>query len=87
MSKQTELDNILKKLADGYRKLNAKQQKFAIKEIARIRGDIAALLADYSERDGTIKKTRLNRLLRDLDKIEKHINQYGTTAMNEIIRE
>lgn len=87
MSKQDELDAIFEKLAAGYSKLNVTQQEFAIKEIGRVRGDIATLLADYSEKDGTIKKNRLNRLLRELDGIEKNIRDYGTSAMDEIIRE
>lgn len=87
MNNQQKLNEIFEKLARGYRKLNAEQQAFAIKEIDRVRGEIADLLADYAGKDGKIKRTRLNRLLRDLDQIEKLIREHGTTALDEIIRE
>ena len=87
MNNQEKLDAILEKLAVKYRKLNAKQQAFAIKEIDRVRGDIADLLADFADKDGIIQRRRLNRLLRELDEIESLIRQYGMTAMDEIIRE
>jgi hypothetical protein len=87
MTKQTELDVALEKLAGDYQKLNDKQIAFAIKEIARVRGDISDLLADFAESDGTIKRQRLSRLLRELDEVETLIRGYGTTAMDAIIVE
>lgn len=87
MSAQSELNAIFEKLAKDYGKLNAKQQAFAIKEVGRVRGDIADLLADYSQKDGTIKRQRLSRLLRELDEIETLVRQYGTTALDSIIEE
>jgi hypothetical protein len=87
MTNQEKLDAILKKLATNYRKLNAKQQEFAVKEITRVRGDIANLLADFSEKDGTIKRQRMSRLLRELDEVEALVRGYGTTAMDAIIKD
>lgn len=87
MSNQDKLDAIMEKLAKDYGKLNARQQAFAIKEIARVRGDIADLLTDFSAADGTIKRQRLSRLLRELNEIETLVRDYGTTAMDAIIKE
>lgn len=87
MSNQEKLDAILEKLATDYRKLNVKQQDFAVKEIARVRGDISDILADYADKDGVIKRERLARLLRELDEVETLIRGYGTTAMDAIIKE
>lgn len=84
MSKQTEFDEIMRKIAEDYGKLNAKQQEFAIKEIGRIRLEIADLLAEYATSDGTIKRQRLNTLLRDLERIEKLVRQTGLAAMETI---
>ncbi len=87
LTKQDELDAILARLATQYGKLNAKQQAYAIREIGRVRGELADLLADYAGEDGIIKRTRLNRLMRDLDDIEKQLRKYGTLALDEIITE
>lgn len=87
MTNQEKLDAIFAKLAKDYGKLNAKQQAYAIKEIGRIRGDIADLLADYSTKDGTIKRQRLARLLRELDEVETLMRNYGTTALDSVINE
>lgn len=87
MTNQEQLDAIMEKMAKDYRKLNATQQAFAIKEIARVRGDIADLLADFAVDDGTIKRQRLSRLLRELTEIENLVRDYGMTAMDAIIKE
>jgi hypothetical protein len=87
VSKQTELDAALEKLAGDYQKLNDKQIDFAIKEIARVRGDISDMLSDYADKDGIIKRERMARLLRELDEVEALVREYGTTAMDAVIKE
>lgn len=87
MTKQDELDAILRKLATGYEKLNDKQIDYGIKEVGRVRNDVADLLAEFAEGDGIIKRQRLSRLLRELDAIEKSLREYGTVAMTEIVRQ
>ncbi|MFJ5716535.1 hypothetical protein [Neobacillus sp. NPDC093127] len=87
MNNQQKLDDIFKKLSVGYKKLNKEQIAFAIKEISRVRGDLADMLSDYAGKDGTIQKQRMSRLLRELDEVEDLIRQYGTTAMDSIIRD
>lgn len=85
MTNQEKLDAIFEKLSKQHGRLNAKQQEYAIKELGRVRGEIADLLVDYADKDGTIKKSRLSRLLRELDDIETLIREYGTTALDKII--
>lgn len=87
MSNQDKLDAIFEKMAKDYGKLNAKQQAFAIKEFGRIRGDIATLLADYESGDGTIKRQRLSKLLRDLETIEANVRKSGMVTLESIIGE
>lgn len=87
LSNQARLDAIFERLSTQYGRLNAKQQQYAIKEIGRIRGELADLLADYADSDGIIKRTRINRLMHDLDDIEKKIRKYGTVALDEIIND
>lgn len=87
MSTQTELDEIMRKIAEDHAKLNAKQQEFAIKEIGRIRSEIAELLADYEDGTGTIKRQRLTRLLRDLETIETNVRKYGMATLENIVDE
>jgi hypothetical protein len=87
MSKQDELDAIFKRIAAEHGKLTAKQVEFAVREIGRIRGEIADMLADYAGADGTIKRSRLMRLLRELETVEQSMRQYGTDALNDVIKE
>jgi hypothetical protein len=87
MSTQSELDKQLAKIATDYRKLNAKQQEYAIKEIGRVRLEIVDLLAEYADSDGIIAKRRLNSLLRDLEAIEKSVRQTGLLAFESIVSE
>lgn len=87
MTAQEQLDRIMAKLATDYQKLNARQQTFAINEIGRVRLEIGDMLADYAGDDGTIKKQRLNRLLRDLESIEKSVRTTGEIAFTKVIDE
>lgn len=86
MSKQAELDAIYVKLARDYGKLNDAQVARAIKEVGRVRGDIAELLSEFAEDNGTVKRQRLSRLLRELDGVEKLLREYGSATITEAIR-
>lgn len=85
MSKQAELDRIFKRLSTDYNALNKKQQAFAIREIGRVRGELADLLAEYAGSDGVIKRQRIGRLMRDMDDIERLLREHGVLAFDEII--
>lgn len=85
MSKQSELDAIYDKLARDYGKLNDKQITYAIKEVGRVRADIAELLTEFAADDGTIKRQRLSRLLRELDGVEKALRENGMVAMTQVV--
>jgi hypothetical protein len=87
VTNQERLNQILANLATDYRKLNAKQQEFAIKEIGRVRLEINDLLAEYATDEGIIKRQRLNSLLRDLESIERSVRQTGMVAMEQVITE
>lgn len=87
MTNQERLNEILANLATDYRKLNAKQQEFAIKEIGRVRMELTDLLAEYATDDGIIKRQRLNSLLRDLESIERQVRKTGELAFDKIIGE
>lgn len=85
MSKQAELDSIYKRIADEYHTLNERQTAYAIKEVGRVRSEVAELITEFAASDGTIKRQRLSRLLRELDGVERDLRKYGTAAMDEII--
>lgn len=87
MTKQAELDAIYAKLSRDYGKLNDKQVARGIKEVGRVRGDIAELLSEFAGSDGTVKRQRLSRLLRELDTVEKALRENGTIALEKTIAE
>lgn len=84
---QAELDAIFKRLETDYGALNKKQQAYAIREIGRVRGEVALLLSDYADNDGIIKRQRLSRVLRELDEIEASLREHGTIALGKVIDE
>mgnify|MGYP001206740692 CR=1 FL=1 len=87
MNSQEKLDAIFRRIAAEHGKLTDKQVAFAIREIGRVRNDVAALLADFAADDGTIKKQRLMRLLRELEQLERSMRQYGEESLNKTINE
>src|SRR5690606_14570437 len=50
-------------------------------------GELADLLADFADDDGTIKRQRASRVLRELEAIEQSIRERGTVAFETIIKE
>lgn len=87
MTTQEQLDKLLASLATQYRKLNVKQQAFAIKEIDRVRLEITDMLTEYADSEGLIKKQRLNSLLRELEAIEKSVRKHGMDALESVVGE
>ena len=87
LTTQAELDEIFRKMERDYGALNNKQQAYAIREIGRIKGELAELLADYADSDGIIKRQRAARVIRELDEIEKSLRANGAAVINEIIEE
>lgn len=87
MGNQKELDSIFSKLAREHGKLNDIQVASSIKEIGRVRGEVAELLTEFSGDDGTVKRQRLGRLLKELDGIEKSLRENGTVALERVVTE
>lgn len=86
MSKQAELDRIYRRIAREHKTLNDAQVAYAILEVGRVRAEVAELIIEFAADDGTIKRQRLSRLLRELDGVERDLRTYGTAAMDEVIR-
>lgn len=82
---QAELDAIFARMEREYTKLNKRQQTYAIKEMGRIKGDIATLLNEYVGTEGVIDRRRAGRLIRELDEVERTLRRTGDVALNEII--
>ncbi len=87
LTSQSELDRIFARMRREYGELNRKQQAYAIREIGRVRGEIADMLADFADSEGVIKRQRMSRLLRDLDEIEASLRKHGTVALEGIVEE
>lgn len=87
LNRQAELDGIYSRMAADYGKLNDAQVAFAIKEVGRVRADIAELLSEFVGSDGTVKRQRLSRLLRELDGVEKSLRENGTVALTKSIED
>lgn len=82
-----ELERLLKELADKHGELNERQVRKVIREIGRVRSDVAALLAEFVSDDGTIQRRRLMRLLRELDEVEYRMRDNGMKALAEVVDE
>ncbi|MBO0602703.1 hypothetical protein I2483_13630 [Sporosarcina sp. E16_3] len=85
LTTQADMDAVFRKMERDYGALTKKQQAYAIKEIGRIRGETAEMLADFADTDGVIKQQRTARLLRELDVIEASLRSNGTIVLEGII--
>lgn len=87
LTTQAELDEIFRKMERDYGALSKRQQAYAVREIGRIRGELADLLAEFAGDDGIIRRQRLGRVLRDLDAIEASMRKTGVDSLESIIKE
>lgn len=87
MSKQSELDEAIEQLAKDFAELNEKQTARVAKELAKVRSDIADLLTEYAETDGTIKRRKLNAIVRDMQSVENGTRTYLMRALEDVIYE
>jgi len=85
-TQQAELDRIYKRISREHEKLTDAQVAYAIREIGRVRGDIADLLADFADSDSVIKRQRLSRLMRELDAVERSLRTEGEAVLTDTVR-
>src|SRR5690625_3777609 len=87
LTTQADIDRVFNRLETDYGALSRKQQAYAIREIGRVRGELAELLAECADSDGVIKRRGSGMVLRELDVIEMSLREHGTIAINHIIEE
>lgn len=84
---QRKLDQAIKNSALQYDGLNDDLQRYAIREIERVRLELQDLLMDYSNSDNIITKIRLQSLMNELDAIERMVHEQGMKAMQSVIKQ
>jgi adenine-specific DNA methylase len=84
---ERKINDALAKAVRQYDRLNARQVRFVVEEIARTRLQVVDTLNRYAGSDNTIPKARLASIQRQLDAIEQAIRRYGTTSMRTVIAE
>lgn len=87
LTSQSDIERIFKRLERDYGALNKRQQAYAIREIGRIRGEIAEFLAEYADDEGVISRRRAGMVLRDLDEIERSLRKQSEEVYGHIIGE
>lgn len=87
MSAQSELDRELEKIAQDFRSSIPDREQYVIGEIDRTRQMISDMLANYAGTDGTISRAKLRRVLRELTKIQRSINDNGYAALQKVIND
>jgi len=81
MSGEKELNEILTKLYDVYLRSAARYETDVVRSIASTRSSVVDLLTEYARKDGTVNKTRMLALIRDLEAIEKQIRDVAETSL------
>lgn len=83
---QNEFDEALDKISKQYEKENEKQVEETVGAIMLIRLFLLDLINDY-QKDGVIKRGRLNALLRDLDHYEKEFRKQAGASFEKMIND
>ncbi|MDA2638214.1 hypothetical protein PDQ79_27425 [Bacillus cereus] len=81
---QNEFDKALDEISKQYEKENEKQVEETVGTIMLIRLFLLDLINDY-QKDGVIKRGRLNALLRDLDYYEKEFRKKAGVSFEKVI--
>jgi|SRR5690625_652234 len=87
LTNQTDLDRVFKRIENDFGEFRRDQVDFAVKEIGRVRSEVAEMISEYSDSKGKVTRRRLNRLLEDLEDLEDVINEYGEDALNRVIND
>lgn len=87
MTKQAELEEAIAALVALFAGLNEKQTARVVKELAKVRSDIADLLTGYAESDGTIKRRKLSAIIREMQSVENDTRVYLMEALEDVINE
>lgn len=73
--RQALLNRLLKESAEQYQTINSRHQRFALRELDRIRLELIDLLLRYADRDNRITINRINSLLRELERLEEKLRE------------
>lgn len=87
MSTQEDISRLIAELAAEFAVLNMAQVERVLREMRKVRSDIAELLSEYAEADGTIKRQKLSAILRGMQTVEDGMRIYIFEALESVIRE
>lgn len=87
LTKESDMKRIVDRMEKDYGALSKKQQAYAIREVGRVRGELAEFLGEYADDNGIISRRRARMVTRELDVIEQSIRERGDIALNNIIDE
>ena len=85
--RQALLNRLLRESAEKYKSISARHQRFALREIDRIRLELIELLLRYADRDNRIAIIRLNELLRGLDRLQEQARKTLEDSIRDGIKE
>jgi hypothetical protein len=81
--RQALLNSLLRESAEQYKGISARHQRFAMREIDRIRLELIELLMKYADKDNRIAINRLTALLRELERLQEQTRR----TLEESIRD
>ena len=85
--RQQRLFALMERAVMDFEKLNRRHIVFMLREIERVRNELTDMLLQYADSDGTIKRNRIQQILRELDKIEVAMRETTLEGMKQVISE
>lgn len=84
--RQALLNRLLRESAEQYKGINTRLQRFALREIERIRLELVELLLKYADRDNRVAINRINALLRELERLQEQTRKTLEDSIRDGVR-
>lgn len=85
--RQALLFELMERAVNDFESLNKQHIIFMLREIDRIRNELTDRLLEYADSEGTVKKNRIQQILRELDEIEEMLQETTLEGIQKVISE
>src|SRR5690625_7822305 len=87
LTNQEDMDRVFRRIQKDFGKFSKRKEDFAVREIGKVRSELAEFLSEYADDAGVIQRRRAQRVMRDLDALERNLREQGEIIITDIVEE
>src|SRR5690625_2753640 len=87
LTNQEDMDRVFRRSQKDFGKFSKRKEDFAVREIGKVRSELAEFLSEYADDAGVIQRRRAQRVMRDLDALERNLREQGEIIITDSVEE